>query len=163
VSVREAEIIVDENIPMVQIIREFDAPPDRVFRAHVDPELFVRWNWPDGFGVTFDQWDHRTGGAYRITMAGADMEGSVHGSFHDVLPNRLIVQTFAADAAPDVVILEKHRFEDLGDGRTRLTATSLVESFEYRDSFLDAGLVENFAKLDQLLADMPDDDAGDQR
>jgi uncharacterized protein YndB with AHSA1/START domain len=91
------------------------------------------------------------------------MEGSVHGSFHDVMPNRLIVQTFAADAAPDVVILEKHRFEDLGDGRTRLRATSLVESMEYRDSFLDAGLVEGFAKLDQLLADMPDDDSENQR
>jgi uncharacterized protein YndB with AHSA1/START domain len=90
-------------------------------------------------------------------MAGGDIEGSVHGSFHDVMPNRLLVQTFAADAAPDVVILEKHRFEDLGDGRTRLTATSLVESFEHRDSFLDAGLVEGFARLDQLLADMPDD------
>jgi uncharacterized protein YndB with AHSA1/START domain len=157
VTANEAEIIVDEKIPMVQIIREFDAPPSKVFRAHVDPQLFVRWNWPDGFAVTFDQWDCRTGGAYRITMAGEGIEGSVHGSFHDVLPSQLIVQTFAADGAPDVVILEKHRFEDLGDGRTRLTATSLVESLEYRDSFLDAGLVENFDKLDQLLADMPDD------
>jgi uncharacterized protein YndB with AHSA1/START domain len=152
VTVNEAEIVVDEKVPMVQIIREFDAPPEKVFRAHVDQELFVQWNWPDGFVVTFDRWDCRTGGAYRITMAGGDMAGSVHGSFHDVLPNQLIVQTFTPDAVPDVVILEKHRFEDLGGGRTRLTATSLVESFEYRDSFLDAGLVEAFAKLDDLLA-----------
>jgi uncharacterized protein YndB with AHSA1/START domain len=152
VTVNEAEIVVDEKVPMVQIIREFDAPPEKVFRAHVDQELFVQWNWPDGFVVTFDRWDCRTGGAYRITMAGGDMAGSVHGSFHDVLPNQLIVQTFTPDAVPDVVILEKHRFEDLGGGRTRLTATSLVESFEYRDSFLDAGLVEGFAKLDDLLA-----------
>ena len=154
----EAEIIVDEKIPMVTIIREFDAPPGKVFRAHVDPEVFVQWNWPEGFAVDFDQWDCRTGGAYRITMSGDGIEGSVHGSFHDVIPNELVVQTFAPDAAPDVVILEKHRFEDLGDGRTRLTSTSLVDKFEYRDSFLDAGLVESFAKLDQLLADLPDDD-----
>ena len=53
---------------------------------------------------------------------------------------------------PDLVILEKHRFEDLGDGRTRLTATSLVDTFEHRDSFLDAGLPEGFARLDELLA-----------
>jgi uncharacterized protein YndB with AHSA1/START domain len=157
VTTNEAEVIVDEKIPMVTLIREFDAPPQKVFRAHVEPELFVQWNWPEGYTVRFDQFDCRTGGAYRITMAGADIEGSVHGSFHDVIPNELIVQTFAPDAAPDVVILEKHRFEDLGDGRTRLTATSLVESFEHRDSFLDAGLVEGFARLDQLLADMPDD------
>jgi uncharacterized protein YndB with AHSA1/START domain len=152
--VNEAEIIVDEKLPVVHIIREFDAPPAKVFRAHVEPELFVRWNWPDGFSVRFDHFDCRTGGAYRITMSSDDMEGSVHGSFHDVIPGELIVQTFTPDGAPELVILEKHRFEDLGDGRTRLTATSLVDSFEHRDAFLDAGLVEGFERLDQLLEEL---------
>ena len=80
----EAEIIVDEKVPTVTIIREFDAPVEKVFRAHVDPDLFVQWNWPDGYEVRFDHFDCRTGGAYRIWMSGEDMEGSVHGSFHDV-------------------------------------------------------------------------------
>jgi uncharacterized protein YndB with AHSA1/START domain len=148
----EAEIIVDEKVPTVTIIREFDAPVENVFRAHVDPDLFVQWNWPDGYEVRFDHFDCRTGGAYRISMSGEDMEGSVHGSFHDVLSNELIVQTFTPDGAPDLVILEKHRFEDLGDGRTRLTATSLVDNFEFRDSFIAAGLAEGYDKLDALLA-----------
>jgi len=152
--VKEAEIIVDENLPVTRIIREFDAPPEKVFRAHVDPDLFVRWNWPEGCSVRFDQFDCRTGGAYRIAMSGAGIEGTVHGSFHDVIADELIVQTFTPDAGPDLVILEKHRFEDLGDGRTRLTATSLVESFEHRDAFLDAGLVEGYERLDQLLEEL---------
>ena len=147
----EAEIIVDEKVPTVTIIREFDAPVEKVFRAHVEPDLFVQWNWPDGYTVRFDHFDCRTGGAYRITMAGEEMEGSVHGSFHDVIPNELIVQTFTPDGAPDLVILEKHRFEDLGDGRSRITATSLVDSFEFRDSFIAAGLAEGYDKLDELL------------
>jgi uncharacterized protein YndB with AHSA1/START domain len=150
--VSDAEIIVDEKVPTVTIIREFDAPVEKVFRAHVDPDLFVRWNWPDGFTVGFDHFDCRTGGAYRITMSGPEMEGSVHGSFHDVIPNELIVQTFTPDGVPDLVILEKHRFEDLGDGRSRITATSLVDSFEFRDSFIAAGLAEGYDKLDELLA-----------
>ena len=87
-------------------------------------------------------------------MSGPEMQGSVHGSFHDVIANELIVQTFAPDGVPDFVVLEKHRFEDLGDGRTRLTAQSLVESFEYRDSFIDAGLLEGYARLDQLLQEL---------
>lgn len=149
----EAEIIVDDKVPVVRIIREFDAPPAKVFRAHVEPELFVRWNWDDDYTVLFDHFDCRTGGSYRITMSGPEMAGSVHGSFHDVIPNELIVQTFTPDAAPDLVILETHRFEDLG-GRTRLTAQSLVESFEYRDAFIDAGLIEGYARLDQLLEDL---------
>ena len=148
----EAEIIVDNEVPTVTIVREFDAPVDKVFRAHVDPDLFVRWNWPDGYDVRFDHFDCRTGGAYRITMSGEAMAGSVHGSFHDVLPNELIVQTFTPDASPDLVVLEKHRFEDLGDGRNRLTATSLVDRFEVRDAFIAAGLAEGYDRLDDLLA-----------
>lgn len=150
----EAEVIVDDKLPMVRIIREFDAPPAKVFRAHVDPELFVKWNWEDSYEVQFDHFDCRTGGSYRITMSGPEMTGSVHGSFHDVIANELIVQTFAPDAFPECVVLERHRFEDLGNGRTRLTAQSLVESFEYRDVFLDAGMVEGYARLDQLLAEI---------
>ena len=150
----EAEIIVDEKVPTVTIIREFDAPVEKVFRAHVESDLFVQWNWADGYTVTFDHFDCRTGGAYRITMSGPEMEGSVHGSFHDVIPNELIVQTFTPDGAPDLVILEKHRFEDLGDGRSRITATSLVDSFELRDSFIAAGLAEGYDRLDELLAEL---------
>jgi uncharacterized protein YndB with AHSA1/START domain len=156
--VSDAEIIVDEKVPTVQIVREFDAPPARVFRAHVEAELFARWNWPDGYSVDFDHFDCRTGGSYRIRMAGEDMAASVHGSFHDVIPDELIVQTFTPDGAPDLVILEKHRFEDLGDGRTRLTATSLVDSFEVRDAFLVGGMAsgadESYVKLDQLLIEL---------
>lgn len=151
---KEAEIIIDDAVPVMRIIREFDAPPAKVFRAHVEPDLFVRWNWDAAYSVTFDHFDCRTGGSYRITMSGPEMEGSVHGSFHDVIPNELIVQTFSPDAAPDLVVLEKHRFEDLGGGRTRLTAQSLVDSFEYRDAFVDAGLVEGYARLDELLGDL---------
>ncbi len=150
----EAEIIVDEKVPTVTIIREFDAPREKVFRAHVDSDLFARWNYPDGFSVRFDHFDCRTGGSYRITMSGEGIEGSVHGSFHDVIPDELIVQTFTPDSAPDLVILEKHRFEDLGDGRTRLTATSLVNSFEFRDSFIAGGLAEGYGRLDRLLEDL---------
>ena len=152
----EAEIIVDDKVPVLRIVREFDAPPEKVFRAHVDADLFVRWNWPDGYTVDFEHFDCRTGGSYRISMSGDDMEASVHGSFHDVIPNELIVQTFTPDAAPDLVVLEKHRFEDLGDGRTRLVATSLVDSFEVRDAFIVGGMAsgaeESYQKLDAFLA-----------
>ena len=43
----EAQVIVDDKVPVVRIIREFDAPVAKVFRAHVEPELFAKWNWPD--------------------------------------------------------------------------------------------------------------------
>jgi uncharacterized protein YndB with AHSA1/START domain len=90
-------------------------------------------------------------------MSGPEMQGSVHGSFHDVITNELIVQTFAPDGVADFVVLEKHRFEDLGNGRTRLVSTSLVDSFEDRDAFvasgMEQGVVEGYRKLDAILAE----------
>jgi uncharacterized protein YndB with AHSA1/START domain len=47
-------------------------------------------------------------------------------------------------------------FEDLGDGRTRLVGTSLVDSFEDRDAFvasgMEGGVKEGYERLDELLA-----------
>jgi uncharacterized protein YndB with AHSA1/START domain len=58
---------------------------------------------------------------------------------------------------PDGVALERLVFEDLGDGRTRLTGTSLVDSFEDRDAFvasgMEEGVREGYERLDELLAD----------
>lgn len=150
----EAKVTIDERVPKVEITREFDAPAEKVFRAHVDPALFVKWNWTESYTVDFDQWDCRTGGAYRISMSGPEVTGTVHGSFHDVVANQLLVQTFTPDSVPDLVVLERHRFEDIGNGRSRITSTSLVESFEYRDVFLDAGLVEGWARLEEMLDDL---------
>jgi len=72
-----------------------------------------------------------------------------------VRPSELIVQTFTFEGMPDGVALERLIFEDLGDGRTRLTATSLVDSFEDRDAFVSSGMEEGvregYQRLDELL------------
>jgi uncharacterized protein YndB with AHSA1/START domain len=152
----ETEIHVDTEVPLVRITREFDAPPDKVFRAHTDPDLFVRWNGPNGMETRIDRHECRTGGSYRYVMVDENGEYGFHGAFHEVRPNELIVQTFTFEGVPDGVALEKLMFEDLGDGRTRLVSTSLVDSFEGRDAFvasgMDVGVREGYERLDQLLA-----------
>ena len=66
------------------------------------------------------------------------------------------MQTFTYEGMPDGVALERLVFEDLGDGRTRLTSTSLVDSFESRDGFvasgMEVGVREGYERLDELLA-----------
>ena len=100
--------------------------------------------------------DCRTGGSYRYVHRRDGEEYGFHGCFHEVRPNELIVQTFTFEGMPDGVALEKLVFEDLGDGRTRLVATSLVDSFEDRDAFvasgMETGVVEGYERLDELLA-----------
>ena len=152
----EVEITVDPDVPLVRITREFDAPPAKVFKAHVDPELFVQWNGPRSVESRIDHWDCRTGGSWRYVGSMDGQEFGFHGSFHEVRPNELIVQTFTFEGEPDGVALEKMRFEDLGDGRTRIVATSLVDSFEDRDAFvasgMEGGVREGYEQLDELLA-----------
>jgi uncharacterized protein YndB with AHSA1/START domain len=152
----QTEITVDDKVPMVRIVREFDAPPERVFRAHADPELYMQWSGPRDITSTVDHWEFRTGGSWRYVAKRDDFEAGFHGSFHEVRPDELIVQTFTFEGVPDGVALEKLVFERLADDRARLVATSLVDSFEDRDAFvasgMETGVVEGYEKLDELLA-----------
>ena len=153
---REAQITADPDVPLVRIVREFDAPPEKVFRAHTDPELVAQWMGPKSMQNRIDQWDCRTGGSWRYVSLHEGEEYGFRGCFHEVRPNELIVQTFTFEGMPDGVALEKLVLEDLGNGRTRLTATSLVDSFEGRDAFvasgMEVGVNEGYEKLDELLA-----------
>jgi len=153
---RETQIEVDADVPLVRITREFDAPPEKVFRAHVDPDLFAQWCGPRELATRIEAWDCRTGGSYRFVQSRGDDEYGFRGTFHEVRPNELIVQTFTFEGMPEGVALEKLRFEDLGDGRTRLVTTSLVDSFADRDAFvasgMETGVVEGYEQLDEVLS-----------
>ena len=155
-STHQTEITVDSELPLVRITREFDAPPEKVFRAHTDAELVVQWLGPRSHEMRIDHYDCRTGGSYRYLHVSDGNEFGFHGSFHEVRPSELIVQTFTYEGMPDSVSLERLVLEDLGDGRTRLTATSLVDSFEARDAFVASGMEhgvrEGYERLDELLA-----------
>ncbi|MFN8049965.1 MAG: SRPBCC family protein [Acidimicrobiales bacterium] len=155
-STNATEIEVDPDVPQVRITREFDATPAQLFRAHTDPELVVQWLGPRRHEMIIDHYDCRTGGSYRYIHASDGNEHAFHGSFHEVRPSELIVQTFCYEGMPDSVALERVRFEDLGNGRTRLSSSSLVDSFAARDAFISSGMEdgirESYERLDEVLA-----------
>jgi uncharacterized protein YndB with AHSA1/START domain len=154
---REAQIEADPKLPTVRITREFDAPPDKVFRAWTDPDLVARWLGPRSVTTRIDNWDARTGGSYRYA---AERDGEeiawFYGSFHEVRPNERLVQTFTWEGMPDGVSLDTMTFEDLGNGRTRVVGLSVVDSMEARNAIMasgmDVGVQEGYQKLDELLA-----------
>jgi uncharacterized protein YndB with AHSA1/START domain len=155
---KRAELTVDTRVPLVRIVREFDAPPGKVFQAHADPDLFSKWNGPRGTTMHVDRHDFRSGGSYRYSIE-RKAEGFAawfNGCFHEVRPHELIVQTFCFEPMSDSVALEKVVFEDIGNGRTRLTTTSLVDSFEARDAFvasgMEGGVQDGYQRLDEILA-----------
>jgi uncharacterized protein YndB with AHSA1/START domain len=155
-STGQTEIVSSPDVPLIQITREFAAPPEKVFRAHTDPELVPQWLGPRDVTMTIDHYDCRTGGSYRYLHVRGDEEYGFHGSFHEVRPSEVIVQTFTFEGMPDGVALERLVLEDLGGGRTRLTATSLVDSFEARDAMMasgmDDGIRQSYERLDEVLA-----------
>ena len=155
---QKATIEPDADVPAIHITRDFHATPAQLFRAHTDPELFVRWCGPDTTTIELTEWAPRDGGAFRYvgTHAASDEEFAFRGCFHTVREDR-IVQTFTWEGDPDGVALETLRFEDLGDGRTRLHAVSLCDSFVARDQWLasgmEVGVDDGYAKIDRLLQD----------
>jgi uncharacterized protein YndB with AHSA1/START domain len=155
-SIAETTIEADPKLPIIRMTRDFAATPEQLFRAHTDPALFARWVGPRSMDTRIEHWDARTGGSWRFVSVKDGAEFGFHGCFHEVRPDR-IVQTFTFEGEPDGVALETLRFEDLGDGRTRLHAQSLVDSFEGRDAWLSSGMEtgvnEGYAKLDRMLAD----------
>jgi uncharacterized protein YndB with AHSA1/START domain len=156
-ATRETTIEADPNLPTIRIIRDFDAPPNKVFRAWVEPELVVQWLGPKSTEMRIDQWDARTGGNYRYTAVENGTEvAAFYGSFHEVRPSERLVQTFTWEGMPDGVSLDTMTFEDLGNGRTRTIGLSVVENFEGRDAIMasgmEVGVYEGYEKLDALLA-----------
>ena len=152
----ETQIAADPAVPTIVITREFEAPPQRVFRAYVEPDLVAQWLGPRGYEMRVETFDCRDGGSYRYTHVDGENEYRFRGCFHVVRPNELIIQTFEFEGAPDGVALERMTFEDLGNGRTRLVGTSLVDSFADRDAFvasgMESGIRDAYEQLDELLA-----------
>ncbi len=156
-SVNQTTIDADPALPTIRIVRDFDAPRERVFRAWTDPELVARWLGPRSVTTDIQHWDLRTGGSwrYRNLRDGAEL-ASFYGSFHEVRPDERLVQTFTYEGYPDGVSLETATFSDLGDGRTRVESLAVVDTMEARDliisSGMEVGVVEGYEKLDELLA-----------
>jgi len=153
----QAAIEADPTVPMIHIWRDFAGTPDQLFRAHTDPELLARWIGPADCRTEILDWDATNNGRWRYSISDSNGDPQYfRGSFHTVSPTRL-VQTFTWEGMPDAVALETLTLEDLGDGRTRLHATSLCDSFEARDAWLrsgmETGVNDGYAAIDAMLAE----------
>lgn len=151
----QTTINVPEGLPIIEITREFDAPPEKVYRAHVEGELAMQWLGPRDITSRVDHWDARTGGSWRYVSGRGDEEFAFYGSFHELRPAERIVQTFTFEGWPDGVALEIMDLEPLEGGRCRLTSVSVGASVEGRDAMvasgMEHGVVEGYEKLDELL------------
>lgn len=137
--------------------REFNAPAALVQRAHTDPELFTRWMGPRGTTVRLDQFDARSGGAFRYVVEADNGDSwAFRGSYHSV-QDGTIVHTWEYEAEPGAT-LETLRFSDLPNGRSVLEIDSTYTSQQACDDMLasgmDSGMDEDFERLDAVAAEL---------
>lgn len=138
------------------ITREFDAPRELVYRAHVDPKLFVQWLGPHGYEMRLELFEPVSGGKYRFLHK--DDQGNeygFHGSFHAISLDCL-VQTFEFEGQPGHVSLDTLKLEELPGGRTKATTHSVFQSVADRDGMIqngmEKGVREGYERLDDILA-----------
>ncbi|RWZ68031.1 polyketide cyclase [Labedella populi] len=118
--------------------------------------MVAQWLGPNGYEMTVEEYDFRTGGRYRYLHH--DPKGGdygFNGVFHVVRQNEFAIQTFEFEGLPDVVSIESLRFEDLGDGRTRLSGHAVYPTQEARDGMVESGMEtgmrQGYERLESIL------------
>jgi uncharacterized protein YndB with AHSA1/START domain len=126
----------------VRLQRTIAAPPDRVYRAWLEPDLLARWMAPGALDVTRAEVDERVGGHFRIWHASAEGDvGGFEAELLELIPGERIVFRWGFVgpdrlAGPTYDSLLTITLREAPDGATELT---LVHE-----------------RLDELAAALPD-------
>ncbi len=123
------------------ITRTFDAPREEVWKMWTEPENIMKWWGPVGFSSPYARLDLRAGGRYLYCMK--DPSGKEYwsgGIFREIVPMERIVatdnftdkdwnivpaSTYGLSAEYPSELILTVTFEDLGDGRTKITIRHL--------------------------------------
>ena len=83
----------------VELHRVLKAPPERVYRAFLDPAALARWLPPFGYTGTVHQLDAVQGGGYRMSFThfGSGQSHSFGGTYLELRPGEKLVYTARFD------------------------------------------------------------------
>jgi uncharacterized protein YndB with AHSA1/START domain len=142
----------------VVVTRRFAAPPELVFRAHVEPDLIQRWMLgPDGWTMPVCINDARPGGAIRFEWSNGKGGGFyLTGEYVEVVPFSKIIhieRMHLPDPTPDNHV--ETRFDADGTG-TLMTMRMTLPNAETRAAMLSSGMEHGmeagYVRLEGLLA-----------
>jgi len=79
----------------VRLHRVLNAPPERVYRAFLDPDAMAKWLPPHGFTGKVHHVEARTGGTFKMsfTNLGTGHGHSFGGKYLELVPNERIRHT----------------------------------------------------------------------
>lgn len=85
----------------IRLHRVLRAPPERVYRAFLDPEAKVKWLPPNGFTAKVHHIDARVGGSYKMSFTNfsTGKSHSFGGQYTELTPHERIRYTDKFDDA----------------------------------------------------------------
>ncbi|MEX2424202.1 MAG: SRPBCC domain-containing protein [Acidimicrobiia bacterium] len=142
---------------------EFVASAGRVWELWADPRQLERWWGPPTYPATMDSHDLRPGGRVDYHMTGPDGDQPRGYWLVDEVdpPHRLTFRDgFANDDGAPNTDLPTNRAEvmitEIGDGRTRMSITSVFPSTDAMEQVLamgmEEGLTQALGQIDVILA-----------
>jgi uncharacterized protein YndB with AHSA1/START domain len=143
----------------ISISRVFDAPPELVYRAFVDPDQISQWFGPVGYSVPRDtvEIDARTGGSQRLVMVSDEdpsFRNPIEATYTEVIENRVLDGQAAVEGIPGttgkVTMRLRLEFHPEPGGRTRLELRQGPFT-EQMGTDTKMGWQSSFTKLDTLL------------
>ena len=86
---------MSDDIGTVRLHRVLRAPPERVYRAFLDPDAMVKWLPPHGFTGKVHHLDPRVGGNHRMSFTnfGTGRSHSFGGTYLELTPHERIRYT----------------------------------------------------------------------
>ena len=130
--------------------RVIDAPREKVFKAFADPTHLARWWGPNGFQNTFEEFDFRPGGVWRVTMHGPDgTDYSNRSVFLDIQePSRIVFEHEEPHEFRMTITLRDE------SGKTHVEWRMLFESAAERDRTARYAVPANEQNFDRLQAEL---------
>ena len=139
------------------LVREFEATPEKLYRAWTEPELMIQWFTLGTWKAVSAELDLRSGGSSLITMRGPDGAEFSNRDVHlEVVPNKRLVLTDAYTSAwtpseqPFMTVILT--FDELPGGRTRYTARVSHWTVADREKHEEMGFHQNWPAMTEQLA-----------
>ena len=142
----------------INIVRVFDASPERLWREWTEPERFADWFGGVQFEIPLSsvEMDVREGGAWRLTMLADRGEILWHGEYHEVVEPSRVAFTITDVPPPDADYhLITVELVDLGDGRTEMRFEQRGPMPQAQVEAAGAGWGKFFDRIEERLAAEP--------